>query len=91
MDLSGATSDVGTAFSQGINDSFAWVNAQAGSSGRQFNISSRWITGIRRPGRSASTRPGAGSGCRHHGLGTADTEALVKFVTRDRNPYVSGL
>jgi branched-chain amino acid transport system substrate-binding protein len=90
MDLSGATSDVGTPFSQGVNDTFGWVNGRGGVSGRQFNVLAVDY-GYQAP--RAVSQYQAWSRDRVVGImgwGTADTEALVKFVTRDRIPDVSG-
>lgn len=90
MDLSGATSDVGTPFSQGVNDSFAWLNGKGGVAGRQFNMLAVDY-GYQAP--RAVSQYQAWARDRVVGImgwGTADTEALVKFVTRDKIPYVSG-
>jgi len=91
MDLSGATSDVGTPFSAGVNDTFAWINrTRNGVGGRPVNVLA-FDYGYAAP-RSVSQYQ-AWSRDRVVGImgwGTADTEALVRFVTRDRIPYVSG-
>jgi len=90
MDLSGATSDVGTPFAQGVNDTFGWLNGRGGVSGRQFNMLAVDY-GYQAP--RAVSQYQAWSRDRVVGImgwGTADTEALVRFVTRDRIPYVSG-
>jgi branched-chain amino acid transport system substrate-binding protein len=90
MDLSGATSDVGTPFSQGVNDAYAWQNrSRNGIAGRQVNVLA-FDYGYQAP-RSVSQYQ-AWSRDRVVGIngwGTADTEALIRFVTRDRIPYVS--
>jgi branched-chain amino acid transport system substrate-binding protein len=90
MDLSGATSDVGTPFAQGVNDTFAWVNrSRNGVAGRRVNVLAVDY-GYQAP-RSVSQYQ-AWSRDRVAGVmgwGTADTEALIRFVTRDRVPYVS--
>ena len=91
MDLSGATSDVGTPFSQGVNDTWAWINrTRNGVAGRQVNVMA-FDYGYQAP--RAVSQYQAWSRDRVvaiNGWGTADTEALVRFVTRDRVPYVSG-
>ena len=90
MDLSGATSDVGTPFAQGVNDTYAWVNrTRNGIGGRQVNVLA-FDYGYQAP--RAVSQYQAWSRDRVvaiNGWGTADTEALVRFVTRDRIPYVS--
>ncbi len=91
MDLSGATSDVGTPFAQGVNDTWAWINrTRNGVAGRQVNVLA-FDYGYQAP--RAVSQYQAWSRDRVvaiNGWGTADTEALVRFVTRDRVPYVSG-
>lgn len=91
MDLSGATSDVGTPFAQGVNDTFAWVNSSRnGIAGRQVNVLANDY-GYQAP--RAVSQYQAWQRQRVAaimGWGTADTEALTRFVTRDRIPYVSG-
>lgn len=91
MDLSGATSDVGTPFSAGVNDTFAWINrSRNGIGGRQLNVLANDY-GYQAP--RAVSQYQAWSRDRVVGImgwGTADTEALVRFVTRDKTPYVSG-
>ena len=37
-DYSGATSDVGTPYGQGVADTFAWVNKHGGIGGKQLNV-----------------------------------------------------
>jgi branched-chain amino acid transport system substrate-binding protein len=90
MDLSGPTSDVGQPFAQGVNDAFAWVNrTRNGIGGRPVNVLA-FDYGYQAP-RSVSQYQ-AWSRDRVVGVmgwGTADTEALVRFVTRDKVPYVS--
>ena len=91
MDNSGATSDVGLPFGQGVNDTLAWVNrTRNGVAGRQLNVLA-FDYGYQAP--RAVSQYQAWSRERVVGIlgwGTADTEALTRFVTRDRIPYVSG-
>ena len=90
MDNSGATSDVGLPFGQGVNDTLAWVNqTRNGVAGRQVNVMA-FDYGYQAP--RAVSQYQAWSRERVVGIlgwGTADTEALTRFVTRDRIPYVS--
>jgi len=91
MDNSGATSDVGLPFGQGVNDTLAWVNqTRRGVAGRPVNVLA-FDYGYQAP--RAVSQYQAWSRERVvaiMGWGTADTEALTRFVTRDRTPYVSG-
>ena len=91
MDNSGATSDVGLPYGQGVADTLAWVNASRnGIAGRQLNVLG-FDYGYAAP--RAVSQYQAWSRERVvaiQGWGTADTEALTRFVTRDRIPYISG-
>ncbi len=91
MDNSGATSDVGLPYGQGVNDTLAWVNrTRHGIAGRPLNVLA-FDYGYQAP--RAVSQYQAWSRERVvaiMGWGTADTEALTRFVTRDRIPYVSG-
>ena len=91
MDNSGATSDVGLPYGQGVNDTLAWVNqTRRGVAGRPLNVLAVDY-GYQAP--RAVSQYQAWSRERVvaiMGWGTADTEALTRFVTRDRTPYVSG-
>ena len=37
-DYSGATSDVGTPFGQGVADTYAWINKNGGIDGKKVNV-----------------------------------------------------
>ncbi len=91
MDNSGATSDVGVPYGQGVADTLAWVNASRnGIGGRPLNVLG-FDYGYQAP--RAVSQYQAWNRDRVvaiQGWGTADTEALVRFVTRDRIPFVSG-
>ncbi len=91
MDNSGATSDVGVPYGQGVADTLAWVNAtRGGVAGRRLAVSS-FDYGYQAP-RAVSQYQSWAQRERVvaiQGWGTADTEALVRFVTRDRIPYIS--
>ncbi len=90
MDNSGATSDVGVPYGQGVADALAWVNrTRNGINGRQMNVLG-FDYGYQAP--RAVSQYQAWSRDRIvaiQGWGTADTEALVRFVTRDRIPFIS--
>jgi branched-chain amino acid transport system substrate-binding protein len=92
MDNSGATSDVGVPYGQGVADALQWVNrTRNGVNGRQLDVSG-FDYGYAAP--RAVSQYQAWTGRQRvvaiQGWGTADTEALVRFVTRDRIPYISG-
>lgn len=92
MDNSGATSDVGVPYGQGVADTLAWVNqTRQGVAGRQLNVLG-FDYGYQAP--RAVSQYQAWTGRERvvaiQGWGTADTEALVRFVNRDRIPFISG-
>ncbi|MFH5925770.1 ABC transporter substrate-binding protein [Roseomonas xinghualingensis] len=92
MDNSGATSDVGVPYGQGVADTLAWVNqTRGGVTGRQLNVLG-FDYGYQAP--RAVSQYQAWTGRERvvaiQGWGTADTEALVRFVNRDRIPFISG-
>lgn len=92
MDNSGATSDVGVPYGQGVADTLNWVNqTRSGVAGRRLAVSG-FDYGYQAP-RAVSQYQSWAQRERVvaiQGWGTADTEALVRFVTRDRIPYISG-
>jgi branched-chain amino acid transport system substrate-binding protein len=91
MDNSGATSDVGVPYGQGVADTLAWVNnTRGGVNNRKLNVLG-FDYGYQAP--RAVSQYQAWSRDRVvaiQGWGTADTEALTRFVTRDKIPYISG-
>jgi branched-chain amino acid transport system substrate-binding protein len=91
-DYTGATSDVGTPFGQGIADTFAWINKSDGINGKPVAIDTvdygyqvpraisqykKWSAGDNKVAAIV-------------GWGTADTEALTGFLAEDQIPYLSG-
>jgi hypothetical protein len=92
MDNSGATSDVGVPYGQGVADALNWVNAtRGGVAGRQLAVSG-FDYGYQAPRAIAQYQAWTSRErvVAIQGWGTADTEALIGFVTRDRIPYISG-
>ena len=91
MDNSGPTSDVGVPYGQGVADAMAWVNASRnGIGGRRLAVSG-FDYGYQAP-RAISQYQSWSQRERVvaiQGWGTVDTEALIRFVTRDRIPYIS--
>jgi branched-chain amino acid transport system substrate-binding protein len=91
MDNSGATSDVGVPYGEGVRDALAWVNrSRNGINGRQLDVSG-FDYGYAAPRAVSQYQAWTGRNrvVAIQGWGTADTEALVRFVTRDRIPYIS--
>jgi branched-chain amino acid transport system substrate-binding protein len=91
-DYSGPTSDVGTPFGQGVADAFAYVNKNGGIGGKPVDVDTNDY-GYQVPRAIAlykkwSSPEGKVSGIL--GWGTADTEALKKFVAEDKIPDISG-
>jgi branched-chain amino acid transport system substrate-binding protein len=91
MDNSGPTSDVGVPYGQGVADTLAWVNRRGGVAGRQIAVSG-FDYGYQAPRAIAQYQAWTQRErvVAIQGWGTADTEALISFVTRDRIPYISG-
>ncbi|HZH26996.1 MAG TPA: ABC transporter substrate-binding protein [Azospirillaceae bacterium] len=91
-DYSGATSDVGVPYGNGVADALNWVNQERkGVNGRPVGFNT-FDYGYQAP-RAISQYQSWTSRERVvaiQGWGTADTEALVSFVTRDKIPYISG-
>jgi len=91
MDNSGPTSDVGLPYGQGVADAMNWVNtARRGIASRPLAVSGVDY-GYQAP--RAVSQYNAWARDRVvaiQGWGTVDTEALIRFVTRDRIPYISG-
>jgi branched-chain amino acid transport system substrate-binding protein len=91
QDLTGATSDVGVSYAAGITDTLNWVNsARGGIAGRQLAVSA-FDYGYQAPRAIAQYQAWTSRErvVAIQGWGTADTEALIQFVTRDKIPYIS--
>lgn len=89
-DFSGATSDVGVPYGRGVADAMNWINeARKGVLGRQLAFTT-YDYGYQAPRAIAHYQALQRERVvAIQGWGTADTEALVTFVTRDRIPYIS--
>jgi branched-chain amino acid transport system substrate-binding protein len=91
-DESGGTADVGKPYGQGIADALAYINKKGGINGKiLMNVDSKDY-GYQVP-RSISLYKGwtgRDAVVAIFGWGTADTEALISFVTKDQVPYISG-
>ncbi|MEH2510054.1 branched-chain amino acid transport system substrate-binding protein [Nitrobacteraceae bacterium AZCC 1564] len=90
-DYSGATSDVGTPFGQGVADAYAWVNKHGGINGAKVNVDTVDY-GYQVPRAIAQYKKWSGSDkvAAILGWGTADTEALTGFLAQDKIPDISG-
>jgi branched-chain amino acid transport system substrate-binding protein len=90
-DYSGATSDVGTPYGQGVADTFAYLNKNGGAGGKPINAEA--IDYSYQVPRAISTYKkwvGRDGVVAIMGWGTNDTEALISFVAKDQIPYMSG-
>ena len=90
-DYSGATSDVGTPYGQGVADTFAWVNKNGGVGGKQVTLDTNDY-GYQVPRAIALYKKWSAPDNKVAailGWGTADTEALTGFVAQDKIPYFS--
>lgn len=89
-DYSGATSDVGVPYGRGVQDALAWVNANRRIGGRTMNVMTMdYGYQAQRAIAQYQSWMGRERPVAIQGWGTADTEALTSFVSRDRVPYIS--
>jgi len=89
-DMSGPTAFVGKSYANGVRDSLAYINAHGGISGTKLE-SETIDYGYKVPQAIAAykkwkSRKGMVA---MQGWGTADTEALISFVARDKTPVFS--
>ena len=90
-DYTGATSDVGTPFGQGIADTFAWINKNGSINGKPVTVDTVDY-GYQVPRAVAQYKKwsaGDNKVAAIVGWGTADTEALTGFLVQDQIPYLS--
>jgi len=87
-DRSGPTAEVGIPYSQGIQDAIAYVNTHGGIAGRAIDIASVDYS-YQVPRAMAAYKNMSANVVSIQGWGTADTEALSGFVTKDRIAYYS--
>ncbi|AWJ94057.1 branched-chain amino acid ABC transporter substrate-binding protein (plasmid) [Azospirillum baldaniorum] len=91
-DQSGATSDVGVPFGQGVADALAYINKNGGVAGTTMDVETVDY-GYQAPRAISQYKKwssGSGKVAAIQGWGTADTEALTGFVGKDEIPYYSG-
>ncbi len=91
-DFSGATSDVGVPFGQGVADALAYINKQGGVGNKQQLATETFDYGYQVPRAISQYKKWTGRDkvVAIQGWGTADTEALITFVAKDEIPYYSG-
>lgn len=89
FDLSGATADVGTPFSEGIRDFVEWKNANGGLDGHKLALT--WQDyGYKVPQAEQLYQQYVSQGAKvFMGWGTGDTEALRPRVNADKVPFMS--
>jgi branched-chain amino acid transport system substrate-binding protein len=90
-DYSGATSDVGVPFGQGVADALAYINKTGGVGGSQMGVET-FDYGYQVPRAISQYKKWSGRDkvVAIQGWGTADTEALITFIAKDEIPYFSG-
>ncbi len=89
-DITGATSVVGKVYAQGSQDALDWINANGGINGKEIAYESIDYS-YKAPQAIAAYKKWTArrNVAAIQGWGTADTEALVKFIARDEVPYFS--
>jgi len=88
-DLSGATSDVGRPYAEGVKDCVKYINDQGGINGQKIDLMQVDYAYNVQQAISAYNRFKSRGMVALQGWGTADTEALVRQVARDRIPNFS--
>lgn len=89
-DFTGPTGGVGAHYGPGVADALNYINANGGINGKQIEFET--VDYSYKADRAVATYKKWQSGLKPvaiQGWGTADTEALVKFVARDKIPYIS--
>jgi branched-chain amino acid transport system substrate-binding protein len=87
-DFSGPTADVGRPYGQGVADAIAYINRHGGVGGKRLAAETVDYS-YKAPQAIAAYKGWSGRVVAIQGWGTADTEALIGFVTKDRIPYYS--
>lgn len=89
VDFTGPTASVGIPYGRGKQDAVAWINANGGVAGMPIDFDT-FDTGYQVPPALARYRIWTKDGTvAVQGWGTADTEALVRFVSEDEMPFFS--
>jgi len=91
VDFTGATSSVGKPFGEGVADAIKWINQNGGIKGKKIN--SDMVDYSYKAPRAVATYKRWKSRLKIiavQGWGTADTEALMETIARDKIPFFSG-
>ncbi len=88
-DLTGPTSSVGTPYAEGIKAYVAWLNENGGIAGEPVELIQVDYAYNVQQALAAYKRFTSSGIVAMQGWGTGDTEALVKFVAKDRIPVFS--
>lgn len=88
-DLTGATSDVGTPYADGLRDYVKWRNANGGINGRQIELISADYGYKVDQAESLYTQYVQEGVVAFQGWGTGDTEALRTKIAEDKIPFMS--
>jgi len=89
FDLTGATSDVGTPYSEGVKDFVAWYNDNGGVDGRNLDlVSADYAYKVDQAEQLYSQYVNQGI-VAFQGWGTGDTEALRTRIATDEIPFMS--
>jgi len=89
VDMTGGTGDVGKPYADGIKDCVKWFNENGGINGKKIDLI-LLDYGYKIPQAIAIYKQFKREKVvAIHGWGTGDTEALSKFVTKDKIPYFS--
>jgi branched-chain amino acid transport system substrate-binding protein len=90
FDLSGATSDVGVPYADGVKDYVAFVNASGGVNGRKITlVSDDYAYQIPRAEELYNRLVTQESVVAIMGWGTGDTIAMTPKITKDKLPFMS--
>ncbi|HEY0876826.1 MAG TPA: ABC transporter substrate-binding protein [Zeimonas sp.] len=89
-DYTGATSDVGRPYGQGVADALAYVNSHGGIDGKKIEFETvDYSYEVPRAIATYKKWTGSQKVAAIQGWGTGDTEAMVSFVAKDEIPYYS--
>lgn len=90
FDLTGATSDVGTPYADGLRDYVAWLNEQGGIEGHEIDlISADYAYTVDQAEQLYSQFTSQDNVVVFQGWGTGDTEALRGRIAEDEIPFMS--
>lgn len=90
FDLTGATSDVGTPYAEGVRDYITWLNANGGINGRPIElVSADYGYTVDRAEQLYSQYTDQENVVVFQGWGTGDTEALRGRIAEDEIPFMS--